>query len=304
MDLAERRSKASRLRAADCTGAINKALNVSGRRVKMVRSIIKKRENVWRTRAHRKKEGNKAVEIIQKSRRSLKPIQENQWRGCRSGEHLAPFPRDRWQEKVTDMKSRAITIKTKIPKQQNTSRICQFQTSTETGGWKAAAIIFVFFSDENSSLWTPYSIARMLNTFFPTEVWGFASGPRTQPESQSLSKIRMLWVIHSDKQKRPPSFTSVNKVINKSRHIEVLPRRWSGVSWPGYVVCMSVRTHFSKTVHLHRDRENLRILEVENYERHDDVVVTLVVVRPASVPWSSSSRRVWRPRTTKSFTGS
>ena len=52
MNLAVRMIKASRLRAADGTSATNKSLNVSGRRVKTVRSIIKKKENVWTTRAH------------------------------------------------------------------------------------------------------------------------------------------------------------------------------------------------------------------------------------------------------------
>ena len=78
MNLAVRRIKASRLRAANGTSATNKSLNVSGRRVKTVRSIIKKKENVWRTRAHRKKRKNKNVKIIQKSRRSLKQIQADQ----------------------------------------------------------------------------------------------------------------------------------------------------------------------------------------------------------------------------------
>ena len=55
MNLAVRMIKASRLCAADGTSATNKALNVSRKRVKTVRSIIKKEENVWGTRPHRKK---------------------------------------------------------------------------------------------------------------------------------------------------------------------------------------------------------------------------------------------------------
>ena len=78
MNLAVRRIKASRLRAGYGTNATNKPLNVSGKRVKTVRNIIKKKGNVWRTRAHRKKRKNKTVEIIQKSRRPFKPIQEDQ----------------------------------------------------------------------------------------------------------------------------------------------------------------------------------------------------------------------------------
>ena len=74
MNLAVRRIKASRLRAADGTSATNKSLNVSGRRVKAVWSIT----NVWRTRAHRKKRKNKTVKIIQKSRMTLKQIQDDQ----------------------------------------------------------------------------------------------------------------------------------------------------------------------------------------------------------------------------------
>ena len=61
---------------------------------------------------------------------------------------------------------------------------------------------------------------------FPTKVWGCGSGLKTQPEGQALSKISVLGVVDSGKQKCPPSFASVNKVINKDinkdKHMEML----------------------------------------------------------------------------------
>ena len=57
---------------------------------------------------------------------------------------------------------------------------------------------------------------------FPTKVWGCGSGLKTQPEGQALSKISVLGVVDSDKQKCPPSFASANKVINKDKHMEML----------------------------------------------------------------------------------
>ena len=45
---------------------------------------------------------------------------------------------------------------------------------------------------------------------------------KTQPEAQALSKISVLGVVDSGKQKCPPSFASANKVINKDKHMEVL----------------------------------------------------------------------------------
>ena len=68
MNLAVRRIKASRLCAADGTSATNKALNVSRKRVKTVRNIIKKEENVWGTRPHRKKD--KKIKPSKSSRRT------------------------------------------------------------------------------------------------------------------------------------------------------------------------------------------------------------------------------------------
>ena len=57
---------------------------------------------------------------------------------------------------------------------------------------------------------------------FPTKIRGCWSGLKTQPEGQALSKMSVLGVIGSGKQKCPPSFVSANKVINKDKHMEVL----------------------------------------------------------------------------------
>ena len=41
-------------------------------------------------------------------------------------------------------------------------------------------------------------------------------GLKTQPEGQTLSKISVLEVVDSGKQKCPPSFASANKVITRT----------------------------------------------------------------------------------------
>ena len=115
-----------------------------------------------------KKRKNKTVEIIQKSR-PFKPIQEDQWRGCRSNTAWAPLPWDRWQELGTrhGHEQQSYQDQIKIPRHQKTSRMWQLQTFTETGRWKAAARMFGSFSDEKLFTLNPVFNSKNVRHSFP-----------------------------------------------------------------------------------------------------------------------------------------
>ena len=97
---------------------------------------------------------------------------------------------------------------------------------------------------------------------FPTKVCGCGSGLKTQPEGQALSKIGVLGVIDSGKQKSPPSFASANKVINKYKHMEVLIQHV--MAWIRRVYTDGAYTFQQGSVPTHTTEKTEEFLKLKN----------------------------------------